>query len=122
VLLENPLTICDCGHNIDGIKQIIQLIEHTQHDQLHIVWGMVSDKDPNVVLSMLPKGATYYFCAPDIPRALDVVTLANHAKDLGLIGTCFSTVSAALEAAVKSSLAADLVFVGGSTFVVAEAV
>lgn len=122
VLSEFPLTICDCGHNIDGVNEIAQLLKQTKHDQLHIVWGMVSDKDPKVVLSLLPNSAAYYFCAPDIPRAMEVEILAGHARDLGLNGSTYGSVSEARKAAVDASSKEDLVFIGGSTFVVAEVV
>ena len=122
VLSEAPLTICDCGHNIDGVNELVQLLDKTEHHQLHIVWGMVSDKDSKAVLSMLPKDAIYYFCAPDIPRAMEVEVLVEHAKKFNLNGSRFSSVSKALNAAKNTSTEEDLVFVGGSTFVVAEVV
>jgi dihydrofolate synthase/folylpolyglutamate synthase len=122
VLSEAPLTICDCGHNIDGVNELVQLLDKTEHHQLHIVWGMVSDKDSKAVLSMLPKDAIYYFCAPDIPRAMEVEVLVEHAKKFNLNGSRFPSVSQALNAAKNRSTEEDLVFVGGSTFVVAEVV
>jgi dihydrofolate synthase / folylpolyglutamate synthase len=121
-LSENPLTICDCGHNVDGIKEIIKLLELTEHNKLHIVWGMVSDKDPKAAMSLLPKDATFYFCSPDIPRGMEVNVLAGHAKELGLNGTAFNSVSLAHKAAKAAASNTDLVFIGGSTFVVAEVV
>lgn len=121
-LTENPLTICDCGHNLDGVKEIADLLRKTPHQQLHIVWGMVSDKDPKAVLSLLPKDAIYYFCAPDIPRAMKADVLAGHAMGLGLNGSTYDSVSEAVLSASEASSKEDLIFIGGSTFVVAEVV
>ena len=121
-LSEDPLTICDCGHNIDGVEQIVELLKTTEHNQLHIVWGMVSDKDPEKILSLLPKDAHYHFCAPDIPRAMPLQDLEQQAQDHGLSGTSYGSVSEALVGAQKAAKDNDLIFIGGSTFVVAEVV
>jgi len=119
---NSPTTICDCGHNMDGISEISKMLDLTPHQHLHFVIGMVGDKDLSSVLTILPKNASYYFCAPDIPRALDVDKLASKAKVFGLIGSVFLSVSEALRSARKVAGTNDLVFVGGSTFVVAEVV
>lgn len=117
---ENPLIICDTGHNIAGISEVIQNIEQTPHEELHMVIGMVKDKDISGVLEVLPKNAHYYFCHPDLERALPATELAESAKQHGLTGNTFSTISLALEAAKNNAGKKDLIFVGGSTFVVAE--
>lgn len=120
-LNEKPLVICDTGHNEDGIKEVLKNIEATAHKNLHMVIGMVNDKEVTKVLSLLPKTATYYFTKASIPRALNENELATQAKALGLKGETFETVKAAIEAAKKKAKANDLIFVGGSTFVVADA-
>lgn len=122
VLSENPLTICDCGHNIDGVSEIVKLLDQTEKAHLHVVWGMVSDKDPKAVLSLLPKDATYYFCEPDIPRAMEASVLREHANKNSLNGEQFTSVDNALKAANLAASRDDLIFIGGSTFVVAEVV
>ncbi|KAB2810252.1 bifunctional folylpolyglutamate synthase/dihydrofolate synthase [Phaeocystidibacter luteus] len=122
ILSTNPLTICDTGHNADGIRFIINQLENTPHEHLHLVWGMVNDKDIDSVLRMLPTKATYYFCKPDIPRGLDAETLHSAAKKIGLQGKAHTSVKNALIAAKAIAGKEDLIFVGGSTFVVAEVV
>ncbi|SHG22417.1 bifunctional folylpolyglutamate synthase/dihydrofolate synthase [Pedobacter caeni] len=117
---ENPLIICDTGHNIGGITEVMQNINDTPHDQLHIVIGMVKDKDISGVLKLLPKDAHYYFCQPELERALPAAELAEEAKQHQLIGDVFPTVQLAFHAAKDNADSNDLVFVGGSTFVVAE--
>lgn len=121
ILNEKPLVICDTGHNEDGIKEVLKNIEATPHKNLHMVIGMVNDKDVSKVLSMLPKDATYYFTKANIPRALNEKDLAEQAKSAGLKGTTFENVKTAIEAAKKKVKSGDLIFVGGSTFVVADA-
>jgi len=122
VLSEKPLTIADTGHNEAGIKEVLQQIAITPHAQLHFVLGMVSDKDITTVLNLLPKNAIYYFCKAQIPRAMEAAELAEKAKTTGLKGNVFDSVAAALNAAQENAEENDLVFVGGSTFTVAEVV
>ena len=119
---SNPLTICDCGHNEDGIRQVLINISQTRHNNLHMVFGMVNDKNREPILAMLPKEAQYYFCKPDIPRGLDAVVLAEDAKKFVLNGKVYLSVNTALDAARKNARTNDLIFVGGSAFVVAEVV
>lgn len=120
VLDQKPTIICDTGHNIDGIKMIVdQLIDYS-YDQLHIVWGMVEDKLIDDVLNLMPKNANYYFCAADIPRALDVTILASAALSFGLKGMTYKSVREAINNAKTNAKSEDLIFIGGSTFVVAE--
>lgn len=119
-LAEQPLIICDTGHNMAGIQEVVQNIKGTPFQKLHLVIGMVKDKDISGVLSLLPADATYYFCEPQLERALPAHELALQAASLRLYGNVFNTVDAAFTAAKKNAGAADLIFVGGSTFVVAE--
>ncbi|HMJ68353.1 MAG TPA: folylpolyglutamate synthase/dihydrofolate synthase family protein [Cyclobacteriaceae bacterium] len=119
-IARNPLTICDTGHNEAGIAQILQQIAREKFDKLFMIIGMVKDKDISGVLKQLPKGATYFFCEARIPRALPAADLAAQALSFGLNGTVIPDVNAAIEVARKNASPGDLVFVGGSTFVVAE--
>ncbi|RYY05787.1 MAG: hypothetical protein EOP43_08090 [Sphingobacteriaceae bacterium] len=120
ILNRNPLVICDTGHNAEGIAEVLINIEATPHQHLHFVLGMVADKDSSKILSMLPKNATYYFCKPAIPRGLSAEILKQQAIIYGLKGTDFSSVKEAFTAAKQNAQPNDLVFAGGSTFVVAE--
>lgn len=121
-LKENPLVVCDVGHNEDGIRAVLAQLDTMQYDQLHFVWGMVSDKDASKILNLLPMDAKYYFVRPAVPRGRDAADLAAQAKEYGLLGQVFSTVQSGLVAAKENSNPSDLIFVGGSTFVVAEVV
>jgi dihydrofolate synthase/folylpolyglutamate synthase len=121
-LSTDPLTICDTGHNPEGMQEVLKNIAATAHEHLHFVIGMVNDKDITKILSMLPRDATYYFCRPDIPRGLEAESLKTKAESFGLKGSTYATVIAACEDARKKAGKNDLVFVGGSTFVVAEVV
>ncbi|GAB3201039.1 dihydrofolate synthase/folylpolyglutamate synthase [Pontibacter aydingkolensis] len=115
-----PLTICDTGHNEDGIKQIVEQLEMLKPKQVHMVFGTVNDKDITKVLQLLPKKYRYYFCQADIPRALPVQELYNQAKSIGLNGTAYTSVAAAISAAKANVAPDEVIFIGGSTFVVAE--
>ncbi|MDD2530905.1 MAG: Mur ligase family protein, partial [Bacteroidales bacterium] len=121
-LSTNPLTICDTGHNEDGLGYVIEQINQTSHNNFHFVLGMVNDKDVDKVLSMLPKQAQYYLCKADIPRGLEVEILEEKTKLAGLTYSKYKSVKEALSAAQKNAKENDLVFVGGSTFTVAEVV
>lgn len=121
-LCNKPLTICDTGHNEDGLKYVIEQIKNTPHEKLRFVLAMVNDKDVNKVLSMLDKDAEYYLSQAKIPRALPVDELAEKAMQAGLSFTKYDTISQALTQAQQDSKENDLVFVGGSTFTVAEVV
>jgi len=122
VLSTNPLTICDTGHNPEGISLVVEQIRQTNFDKLRFVFGIVGDKNPESVLSLLPKNAIYYFCKPDIPRGMEVGTLFEHAQKFGLEGKMYHSVTQAYNSAVNDAGPNDLVFIGGSTFVVAEVV
>ena len=121
-LSTHPLTICDTGHNPEGIQEVLKNIAAITYERLHFVIGMVNDKDITKVLSMLPINATYYFCKPYIPRGLDVMVLQEQAATMQLHGKTYPSVKIALQAAQQNAGEHDLVFAGGSTFVVAEIV
>jgi dihydrofolate synthase/folylpolyglutamate synthase len=122
MLSETPLTICDTGHNESGISLVLSQIALTPHNKLHFVLGMVGDKEIDKVLKILPKEAVYYFCKANIPRGLDQNELMKKATAKGLIGKSYLSVKEALADAQLQAKAEDLVFVGGSTFTVAEVV
>ena len=121
-LAKDPYTFCDTGQNIDGLTEIVAQLKTCKYDKLHIVIGMVSDKDVSSVLSILPKEARYYFCKASIPRAMDEHLLAEKAKAAGLSGNIYSTVTQAYEAAKQNASPQDMIYIGGSTFVVAEVI
>ena len=120
VIQKKPLVIADTGHNEDGIKEVLDNLKRYTYKTLHFVLGVVNDKDISKILKLLPKDATYYFCKASIPRALDENELATLAKKNGLNGSTFKTVPEALKKAIKQAKVNDLVFVGGSTFTVAD--
>lgn len=120
VLQEKPLCICDTGHNEAGIRYIVKQLLDTPHRRLHMVIGVVSDKDVDHILALLPKDALYYFTKASIPRALPEDELAEKAAAYALKGSTYPTVLQAKEAALQAASDDDLVFVGGSNFVVAE--
>ncbi|MBD1387773.1 bifunctional folylpolyglutamate synthase/dihydrofolate synthase [Mucilaginibacter rigui] len=122
VINNQPLTICDTGHNPEGITEVLKNIANVKYEHLHFVIGMVNDKDISKVLAMLPTHATYYFCRPDIPRGLEAESIKQQAASFGLHGETYPSVKAALMAAQEAATDKDLVFAGGSTFVVAEVV
>jgi dihydrofolate synthase / folylpolyglutamate synthase len=122
ILSKHPLTICDTGHNPEGISEVLQNIARVAFTQLHFVIGAVNDKDISKMLAVLPKNAVYYFCKPDIPRGLEAESLKLKAESFGMHGEAYPSVKAALLAAQQKAGGNDLVFVGGSTFVVAEVV
>lgn len=119
---KKPLTICDTGHNEAGISEVIKNIESIKYKNLHIVFGMVKDKDITKVLALLPKNATYYFCQPNLERALNAQELKNQAASFNLIGNCYKSVTEAKQMAQNIAKEDDLIYIGGSTFVVAEAI
>lgn len=117
---EQPTMYCDVGHNEAGLHYITNQLASCEYDQLHFVLGMVADKDILKLLELLPKQAVYYYCAPNIPRALNVKKLASMAKKVGLKGSAYNNVSAATSAAKEAAELTDFIFIGGSNFVVAE--
>lgn len=122
-LSTDPLTICDTGHNPDGIQEVLKNIAAVPYQHLHFVLGMVNDKDISKVLSLLPTThTTYYFCKPDLPRGLEADALQQQAQAFNLQGKVYASVPLALQSAQQQAGVNDLVFAGGSTFVVAEIV
>lgn len=122
VLSTNPWTIADTGHNVDGLRAVVQQLTQMDYDHLHFVFGMVSDKERENIYRLLPKNATYYFCKADIPRGLDAEVLKEEASQYKLSGQSYTSVMHAYSSAVNNAGPHDLVFVGGSTFVVAEVI
>jgi dihydrofolate synthase/folylpolyglutamate synthase len=121
VLQNNPLIIADIAHNEGGLIETIDQLVKTNRD-IHFVLGFVKDKDVQKILRLFPKHAKYYFCKPDLPRGLDAAVLAQMASENQLTGTVHDSVHAALIAAKNVALYEDIIYVGGSTFVVAEVV
>ena len=119
---DSPLILTDSGHNEDGVKQVVSQLSELSFENLHLVWGAVNDKDITSILTLLPTSATYYFAKPNIPRGLAADKLQQQAAKLGLQGNIYTSVNKALAAAKKAATPQDLIFVGGSTFVVAEVV
>lgn len=121
LLQKLPRIICDIAHNAHGIRYVAEQLNGENFDRLHIVLGMANDKDVEAVLSLLPKRAQYYFTKASVERALNEVALAQHAIAYGLTGNTFTTVAEAIQAANETADKNDLIFIGGSSFVVADA-
>lgn len=121
-LCEFPKIICDTAHNKNGLEIVMKQIQKEKFDDLHIVLGVVNDKDLNEILPLFPKNAIYYFCKPNIPRGLDATVLKEKAFIFGLAGEVYNSVSESYKHALKKAKPSDFIFVGGSTFVVAEIV
>lgn len=119
-LEDNPTIICDTGHNIGGIKYITEQLSKMKYDKLHIVIGMVNDKDINGVISLLPENAVYYFTQASVKRALPAEEIKKIGNSHGLKGEAYKNVKEALYAAKQNASEKDMIFVGGSTFIVAD--
>jgi len=117
---ESPITIADTAHNSHGLKIVMNQLQQQQYDTLRIVLGVVNDKDLPSILPLFPKNAVYYFSKPDVPRGLDAALLKQAANDFGLNGEIYSSIPEAYKAALNDAAATDFIYVGGSTFVVAE--
>ncbi|RLD85958.1 MAG: bifunctional folylpolyglutamate synthase/dihydrofolate synthase [Bacteroidetes bacterium] len=122
IIGHNPRVVCDTAHNEAGIREVVSQIQSTPYKKLHMVIGMVNDKNIDKVLSLLPKNARYYFTKADIPRALEENELMEKASKYKLKGVAISKVADALDLAKEEADKNDFIFVGGSTFVVAEVV
>jgi len=120
VLQKRPKVVCDTAHNQEGLQFVIYQLGREKYSNLHFVLGVVNDKDLSNILSLLPKKANYYFCKPDIPRGLDADKLREAASIHGLHGVVYQSVDSAYKQALKDAVPEDLIYVGGSTFVVAE--
>lgn len=119
-LKQVPKVICDTAHNKHGLEIVMNQVNNQKFDKLHIVLGVVNDKDLDDVLPLFPKNATYYFCRPDIPRGLDASTLQQKATSFGLNGKVYNSVTEAYKNALENASESDFIYVGGSTFVIAE--
>ena len=120
ILSDVPKVVCDTGHNKEGLTHVMNQIAQETFNKLHIVFGVVNDKDLSSIVNLLPKQATYYFCKPDIPRGLDAHVLKKNLSVFGLEGEVYSSVNEAYNAALENAHLDDFIFIGGSTFVVAE--
>ena len=121
VLRQKPLTICDTGHNMEGLDYVVNQIKRVPKTGLHMIIGFVNDKDLSMVLPLFPKEAYFYFTKASVPRALDEKVLMREAKLYGLKGKCYPNVKTAIKAADKAAAGTDMIFIGGSTFIVADA-
>ncbi|WP_428741964.1 bifunctional folylpolyglutamate synthase/dihydrofolate synthase [Tenacibaculum sp.] len=120
ILQEHPKVICDTAHNKEGLFYTLQQLKKENYKQLHIVLGVVSDKNLSEILPMFPKNAKYYFCKPNIPRGLSADELQEQANEFGLIGEVFVSINQAFGKSKISASDEDVIYIGGSTFVVAE--
>ncbi len=119
-LKENPKVICDTAHNKHGLEIVLHQLKNEKFDTLHIVLGLVNDKDLDEILPLFPKKAKYYFCKPNISRGLETTILLEKATEYGLMGQVYNSTSEAYEKALASAAKTDFIYIGGSTFVVAE--
>ncbi|WP_179376791.1 bifunctional folylpolyglutamate synthase/dihydrofolate synthase [Winogradskyella wichelsiae] len=117
---DKPKVVCDTAHNKEGLTYVMDQLQKETFDLLHIVFGVVNDKDLERIIPLLPADATYYFCKPNVQRGLDAEILKKTFKKSGLIGKAYNSVGSALSAAKSNAKVTDLIYVGGSTFVVAE--
>jgi dihydrofolate synthase / folylpolyglutamate synthase len=122
IIGQNPLIICDTGHNKDGLGWVMKQLEATKGKYLHMVIGFVKDKDLSNLLPLFPTNAKYYFTKASVPRALNEADLKEAANSYGLYGDSYDTVQKALEAAKSNCGKEDVIFIGGSTFVVGEVI
>lgn len=121
VLGNSPKIIADTAHNREGLTYVVNQLAKERYRKLHLVLGFVKDKDLEKIVSLFPKNAIYYFCKPNLERGLDASKTQEIFEKFGLIGQAYSSVTEALNNSKKNATTADLIFVGGSTFVVAEA-
>jgi dihydrofolate synthase / folylpolyglutamate synthase len=121
ILGRKPLVICDTGHNKEGLEYVMNQVKKIQKSRLHLVIGFVSDKDLSIVLPLFPPDGIYYFTKASVPRALDEKILMAEAANWNLKGKCFPDVGSAVRCACKNASESDMIFIGGSTFVVADA-
>ena len=120
LLNKSPKVICDTAHNIEGLSLVLNQLKKEDFDQMHIVLGVVADKNLDAILPLFPKNAIYYFCKPAVIRGLAVAKLQQKARAYELIGASYVSISEAYKSAMTAAKAKDLIFIGGSTFVVAE--
>jgi dihydrofolate synthase/folylpolyglutamate synthase len=120
VLQSKPKVICDTAHNSDGLKLTMNQLRNEEYSRLHIILGTVEDKDLSTILALFPADAIYYFCKPDVPRGLNAKILENKALPFGLFGEVYLSVKMAYKNALNIADENDLIYIGGSTFTVAE--
>lgn len=120
ILSKKPLTICDTAHNVGGLQYIFRHLASIPHQRLHLVIGMVSDKDVNTVLTLVPKDAICYFTQASVNRAMPAEELTRRAKAIGMQGATYTDVASAYDSAISNASADDIIYIGGSTFVVAD--
>ena len=120
VLSKKPKVICDTAHNSEGLKEVLTQVAGEVFDRLFVVLGVVNDKDLNKLLPLFPKDAQYFFCKPDVPRGLDAAELQKAAVKHSLEGEVYSSVGEAYSSALIKANKTDLIYIGGSTFTVAE--
>ena len=120
MLGSRPKIVCDTAHNREGLEIVMEQLSKETYEHLHIVLGVVNDKDLSTILSIFPQEATYYFCKPDIPRGLDADDLRVRAEKFNLKGNVYNSVMEALDSATQKATSNDFIYIGGSTFVVAE--
>ena len=120
VLQEHPKVICDTAHNAEGLKYALGHLLREEFEKLHLVIGVVNDKDLTKILPLFPSFANYYYCKPDVPRGMDAGNLQAAGREFGLTGEAYSSVSEAYKTALKAASERDVIYVGGSTFTVAE--
>ena len=120
VLNKSPLTICDTAHNKEGLTIVLKDVQSLDYSKLHFVIGFVNDKDLSNIIDLFPENANYYFCKPNIPRGLDAIDLKTLFESKHRFGNSYSSVAEALNSAKNNSKVTDLIYIGGSTFVVAE--
>ena len=122
ILSNEPKVICDTAHNKEGLEIVMNQLKQEFFEKLHIILGVVSDKNLETILPLFPKEARYYFCKPNVPRGLTSIVLQEKASSLNLIGDEYPSVNEAYGAALKNASKEDVIYIGGSTFVVAEVV
>lgn len=120
LLNKEPTVICDIAHNREGLQYVFKQLRQESFENLHIVMGVVNDKDLATILPLFPERARYYYCKPAIPRGLDEVELQQQCSKFGMHGNVYKSVIEAYRAALKNATKNDLIYIGGSTFVVAE--
>lgn len=122
ILNKSPLSVCDTAHNSHGLKIVLNQIQKHSFATLHVVLGVVNDKDLDSILPLFPKSAKYYFCKPNVTRGLDANILKQKGGEYGLFGKVFNSVSEAYRDVLINATEKDFIYIGGSTFVVAEIV
>ncbi|WP_412986376.1 bifunctional folylpolyglutamate synthase/dihydrofolate synthase [Pontimicrobium sp. IMCC45349] len=120
VLQNDPKVVCDTAHNKEGLTYTMEQLQQENFDKLHIVLGFVNDKDLSSIISLFPEKATYYFCKPSIYRGLDASVVLDYFKAKNRFGNMYKSVDEAFNEALSNATSKDFIYVGGSTFVVAE--